>query len=353
MRKVLMFLSIQLAALGGTALPAYAHGAGGPDASNYKSAITGVTPATAGGVDFSIVANDALIKAVNSTDQDLTIIGYSEEPYLRIGPDGVFENRNSPATYLNAERFGTVDVPAGVSVTSEPEWSKIGDEPEHAWHDHRIHWMSPTLPPQVAADTSSEEIEIFEWGVPFDHAGERFEVTGRLDWIRPGSPLPWFAAGLALTSVPLLAGLTKPAGEDRKRALKRIFGAVLGVVVLLDIVHSVDDVLAVPATLGQNISASLQAGLFIALGSYGAWWAWRAGSGAWVGILLGGIGLALGIGATHLITLTSSQIATTLPEWFTRLVIASSAAVLVPAAFLAWRLHEPMIVESGPADHAH
>ena len=58
---------------------------------------------------------------------------------------------------------------------------------------------------------------------------------------------------------------------------------MLGILVALDIVHSIDDILAVPATLAQNISATAQSALFIAIGAYGALWPGEARSGAWVG----------------------------------------------------------------------
>lgn len=350
-RKLLLFSVVQLAILLATALPAYAHGGGGPDATNFKATVTEVSSAgeqggTPEGISWSVLANDALLEVDNGSGTEMVVFGYSDEPYLRIGPEGVFENRNSPAAYINQERFGVVDVPSGVSATGQPDWTKVSDESTYRWHDHRIHWMSQTLPPQVAADEQSKTIKIFDWAVPFSLDSSRFEVTGTLNWIRPDSAAPWLLIGLALTSLPLLAGLTKPPGQERKRMLKRSFAMILGTLVVIDIVHSVDDVLAVPASLTDNISISVQSALFIALGAYGARWAFKAGDGAWVGILLGAFGLALGIGATHLISLTSSQIASTLPEFFTRAMVGLNVAILVPAGILAWRVHEPMVVES-------
>ncbi len=355
MRKTLLFAAIQLAFLLVTAAPAFAHGGGGPDATNFRSVVREIAragpdgepagPARISGLTYRVLANDALLELENRSGNEVTIFGYSEEPYVRIGPEGIFQNVNSPATYINQERFGQVDVPTGVSAAAQPEWERVSGDDTFAWHDHRIHWMAQTTPEQVARNPSAQKIEIFDWSVPFRVEDQDYAVTGTLDWIRPDSPLPWLLVGLAVTSLPLLAALGRP-GEERKLALKRSFALVLAALVVVDIVHSVDDVLAVPATLGQNIGASLQSGLFIALGAYGAWMAWRAGGAAWVGILLGAFGLALGIGATHLISLTSSQIATDLSAGFTRFVVAANAAVLVPAGLVAWLVHEPMMVES-------
>jgi hypothetical protein len=356
MRKTLLLAAIQLAFVAATAAPAFAHGGGGPDATNFRSIVRQVSqagpdgepagPARIQGLSFRVLANDALLELENRSGREVTIFGYSDDPYLRIGPEGVFQNVNSPATYINRERFGQVEVPADISASAPPEWERVSEDASFAWHDHRIHWMSQAPPPQVAANGETRTIEIFDWSVPFRVEDQGYAVAGTLSWIRPASPLPWLLGGLVATSLPLLAGFGRPAGEERKFVLKRTFALVLAALVVVDIVHSVDDIIAVPATLAQNIGASLQSGLFIAVGAYGAWMAWKAGGSAWIGILLGAFGLALGIGATHLISLTSSQLATELPPGFTRFVIAANVAVLVPAGLLAWLVHERMVVES-------
>ena len=51
------------------------------------------------------------LELVNETSTEVVVPGYSDEPYLRIGPDGVWRNANSPATYINLDRFARVDVP--------------------------------------------------------------------------------------------------------------------------------------------------------------------------------------------------------------------------------------------------
>ena len=62
----------------------------------------------------------------NDTDQELVIEGYDGEPYLRFDADGgVFRNANSPATYLNQERYGGVDVPASASKSAAPSWERV------------------------------------------------------------------------------------------------------------------------------------------------------------------------------------------------------------------------------------
>lgn len=120
-------LTVMLAVTGALvttlAAPAAAHGGGGADATNFRSRVLDVVEDLAGRgeggrsigglgrVSWRIVAGDALLAVENGTDQELVVPGNDGEPYLRIGPDGVFENANSPATYLNNDRFAETPVP--------------------------------------------------------------------------------------------------------------------------------------------------------------------------------------------------------------------------------------------------
>ena len=126
---------------------------------------------------------------MNDTETEVVVPGYSDEPYLRIGPDGVWRNANSPATYINLDRFARVDVPEHAQGQEEPDWVQISTESAYVWHDHRTHWMSEDLlPPAVAADPSRPHT-VFEWTVPLVHGGTPVEVDGVLTWSPP--PSPW------------------------------------------------------------------------------------------------------------------------------------------------------------------
>ena len=48
------------------------------------------------------------------------------------------------------------------------------------WHDHRIHWMSPLLPPQVK--NKSKLTLIFDWQVPIEVGTQKGAVNGQLFW---------------------------------------------------------------------------------------------------------------------------------------------------------------------------
>jgi hypothetical protein len=123
-----------------------------------------------------VLGGDGLLK-LTTTDAEVVVEGYDGDPFLRVGPDGVFANRNSPATYLNADFYANITVPAGVDSSAPPELRRVSDATRWQWHDHRIHWMAPTAPTAVR-DRPDVGRRVAEWVVPFGVDGDRFDVRG-------------------------------------------------------------------------------------------------------------------------------------------------------------------------------
>jgi hypothetical protein len=178
---------------------------GGPK--GFTSTVTRVTPATQG-LRATILQGDDRIGLRNTTGQTILVYGYTNEPYLRITPHAVYRNARSPATYLNEVRFADqdVDFPEDVSAKAPPEWKQVADGPYYEWHDHRIHWMNPILPPQVRS-AKDEPHHIFDWSVPIRVAGEPGSLQGTLDYAPPPS-----SSFNALLVVPLAAIVLAGAG---------------------------------------------------------------------------------------------------------------------------------------------
>jgi hypothetical protein len=336
-----------LVALLGPASPAFAHAAGGSDISNFSSTITSVSAMTSDGqptqagtlpnVSWRVVANDALLEVTNRSGEELLVVGYQGEPYLRVGPDGIWLNANSPASYLNGDRFAAVDVPAEANADAEPRWIRQPDQPTYAWHDHRIHWMSPTTdPPQVQESGGKTETTVFDWTVPYKVGSQTYAVAGTLRWVPPPPAGPWLLAGGAVTTLPFLVALTRARGSARRRALLRV-GAVLAAgLVLTGVIHLVDDISAVPATFGQNLAETAKWGSFLLIGAVGAVVAWRARYLASTGLGFAIGGVSLGIGVSHMYTLARSQIASTIAPGFSRFMVAATLLFVVPAGLAAW-----------------
>jgi hypothetical protein len=207
-RRLARLLVVLLGLLGTLAVagPAAAHVGGGAAGSNFDARVLAVSPDVPGLTVHVLQFGDEL-ELVNETDTEVIVPGYDDEPYLRIGPDGVWRNANSPATYINLDRYARVDLPENAERGAEPDWVRISTQPHYVWHDHRTHWMSEEqLPPAVAADPGSAHT-VFEWAVPLVHGGAPVEVTGVLTWSPP--PSSWLVWPLyaALALLALAAGL--------------------------------------------------------------------------------------------------------------------------------------------------
>ena len=335
LRALLVLPALVLTLLAALAGPAAAHGRGS-DATNMVARVTS-TPQIPG-VSWRVYGGDEFLSVTNTSDRDLFVLAYRSagedpgEPFLRIGPDGVFENRSSPYTYSIQDRYGATPQPPGADPDAEPQWVQISDGPTALWHDHRIHWMAPTVPPAVV-DPDVETVIFPEWEVPFRIGDEVHIVTGDLRWVPGPSPWQWLLGGLFAT-LPALAGLrTRPVpGEhgDRWPGLVRPAALVLGVVAALNLTHLADDVFAVPLPLSTTLVAASQTLLFIAIAAFAARRAWQAGDGAFTALGVGAGALLVGQGLLYLPTLSVSQTASILPDPITRAVVALSVAQALP-----------------------
>ena len=250
-----------------TAAPALAH-TRAEIATNFDSRLTGIPdlPATS----WQVLAGGDLLEVDHRGAEELIILGYEGEPYLRLGPHGVEENRNSPAAYLNIERYADVTVPPRADPDAAPEWVRVSGEPRHAWHDHRIHWMAPDPPPSVADAT--ERMLVHEWSVPVLVDGRDDAVAGELWWVPASFPWGWLVLGAALTA-PALAGL-----RHRHRdpvALVRPAAVVLIAVAAMNVFLVVDEV-TWPAPLMDQLFGAFHQVLFVGAGLGGAGLALRS-----------------------------------------------------------------------------
>ncbi len=169
---------------------------------NYRSEIDSIQPAT-DGLDVEVLNFDDSLRLTNRSDEDVEIEGYEDEPYARIGADGTVElNRNSTAYYLNDDRFAEAEVPAGLDPADPPDWERVDGSGTLTWHDHRMHWMSTSLPPQVTDE--SAETKIFDYAIPIEVGGQPGEIAGTLTWVGEDSGVP-IAPFVGLAVVALLA----------------------------------------------------------------------------------------------------------------------------------------------------
>jgi hypothetical protein len=220
------FLAGVAAALG-PASPAAAHSADAPPASDYRCVVTGLSRPVPGLAVRTVNAGTQL-ELVNRTGRAIEVLGYSGEPYLRVAPDGVYQNANSPATYLNQTLTGGPVPPATATAAAPPAWQKLSGTAAVLWHDHRAHWMAPGRPPAVAAAPGAPH-RISTWSIPLRDGVTPFAVTGTLDWVPPPVPAAWWAGGLLLAAAVAGLGLLRP---PRALPAAAVVAAVAGLAAL-------------------------------------------------------------------------------------------------------------------------
>lgn len=212
MARLWRAVAIATASLGVLAPVAAAH-QGNP---NYRSTVREITPAVQG-VDAHVVNWDDSVELRNRSGRTVLVKGYRGEPYVRIAADGtVAVNHRSPSYYLNDDRYAQgVDVPPSATPTATPDWHEVDGTGRYTWHDHRIHWMAHTLPPQVK--DSGRKTKVFNWKVPITVAGRPAAIHGTLTWVgRQGGGFP-VVAGIALGAT-ILGGLMLVVAVRRRRA---------------------------------------------------------------------------------------------------------------------------------------
>ncbi|MFI5047814.1 MAG: hypothetical protein ACHQIG_12180, partial [Acidimicrobiia bacterium] len=200
-----VLLLVTCGTLTALATPAAAHGIGGIQPSNYETTITRVDPAVHG-LHVEVIDLGNRLELRNDTAHDVVVLGYDDEPYLRVGPRGVFENAKSPATYLNRSSVPTAAPPKSADAKATPVWRRVSDGRVVRWHDHRVHWMGSEAPPMVQSAPDRRHV-IEYWTVPMRDGGRAVTVRGLLTWEPP--PSPWPAVFVAVALAGVVIGLSR------------------------------------------------------------------------------------------------------------------------------------------------
>jgi hypothetical protein len=241
MGRVLRTLAIICGLMILPATPASAHSAAGSPSSNFVTSIDSVKPADPGFRVLVIEAGSRLqITWLNGPA--LIVEGYENDPYLRIGPNGVEENRQSPATYINRTRQGLDSPPATINPDGPPEWVNVSSQPVARFHDHRIHFMGSVLPQRILDDPKLRQPVQPPFMISV-HRGSMGAVpsviTGRVEWVPGPSPVPSYVLAAALGAV--LAAVATWAGvrAARRPFARSVVMVATLVLVICDVVHLV------------------------------------------------------------------------------------------------------------------
>jgi hypothetical protein len=345
-RTAARLLVVALSMLASLALagPASAHVGGGVAGSDFDGQVISLSP-NLPGVTARVLQFGDDVELVNRSGTEVEVPGYDGEPYLRIGPDGVWRNQRSPATYINLDRYARVTLPESADSHAEPQWVQLSTEPHFVWHDHRTHWMTQgLLPPAVAADPDHSHT-VFEWTIPLRYGNTSATVQGVLTWTPP--PSPWLV--WPLYAVPLLLA----AGAGLLAHTVRPLGALMLVGAGAALWHA--GATPVPAVSVSShtgaILAALLPALVAAVVAGIGFWAARRGRGAMSGLLAVVLGwLLLVQGLPDVDVLWSANVLTNGPEVVGRVAVALLLALgagFVVGGIAAVRRFREVAVPSG------
>jgi hypothetical protein len=318
-----------------SAQPADAHTVPGIQPSNYETTVNDITPRVLGLRVQSVDLGNQL-ELRNETGRDVLVLGYQGEPYLRVGPHGVFENRRSPATYLNRTRSAKTPVPHSADPSAAPEWHRIGSGTTARWHDHRAHWMGTQDPPEVARHPDRRHL-IDHWQVQLRRGSQDITVSGDLLWV-PGPRLWGWLLGA-------LAGALAVVALSRTRVWRWVIAVALGIVVASETAHVAATWTGTTASVATKIGASVYSigGVALALVAL-VWILVRPPFNAIPAVLFAGLVVFAAGGLADLTTLTHSQLPVDLPAGLARLEVALAlglGAGLATAAALRLRPPAP------------
>ena len=215
-------------------------------ATDGRSTVRSIEPA--GVIGAEVIGGDAALRITAGRGHEVVVLGYQDEPYLRIAPDGTAAvNARSPAGQLNRTRDG--DAEAGPSsAVGEPDWVPTAGTGEVIWHDHRIHSMA-------AVDDGHE------WTIAVLVDGQPTVVRGALQVQSPPPVLIWVLLIAALGGLAVLAGRRHPATMALMlAAVAAVIALLLATVVTLRTPEQLGrDPVPILLTLGATITCVLGA----------------------------------------------------------------------------------------------
>jgi hypothetical protein len=319
----------------GGAAPAQAHVVGiGGRASNYRTEVLDVTPPVAG-LTVRVLEAGNQLQLSNHSGEEVVVLGYRSEPYLRIAPTGVYENQRSPSAYANRFANAPSRIPADLDPAAPPQWRRIATHPDGVWHDHRTHWSGPD-PPAVTADRSHRQVVVPNWQIPLRLGQRTALVEGDIVWVPGPTPWPWALLAVVAFAVVLAAGWRNQLG---------LLAVLVLVAVAADLVHTAGAFAASTApVLAKAYAAIISVGGWVA--AVVAVWQLRRGrmQAGRVLLLLAGTFLAFAGALPDVGGLASSQLSSTLDPILTRAAIALTLGVglgMIAASLLSQRTARP------------
>lgn len=287
---------------------------------DYRSVIEAIQPQT-DAMTVSIVGGDSFVVLEQQQAVPIEVRGYNGEPYLRWSAEGIVEqNRRSPATYLNTDRFGTAEsaeLPADADAAAAPEWDVVADDGVYAWHDHRAHWMLAQPPLGLGPGD-----QIVDDVIPVIVEGEVIELEVASYWQDPPSLLPALS-GAALGFGAVLAVRKREAALWVLLGVGAVAGATVGMAQFLSLPSATEP------------SPILWALPVVALVAAGAGALVRQAPATHLPLVFGGAVALVVLATLRFDAMTKAILPTDLPFWVDRFATAFSLVSGVGAVVLS------------------
>ncbi len=193
-RVVLVRLSLALAACTAAAAirpaPADAHVSSGRISTSFEARIDGIRPPVPG-VTATVLDGDLKLRIDADPPHVVTVLGVIHEPFIRIGPGGVFVSSGSPT----AESAGLVTQ----QQMRTARWIRVSGGHSFAWHENRL---------RPVPFVSGSDRRVAGWSIPLLFDGRPVTIRGsewyaaqprRLLWALPAVAAVVFAAVVLAT----------------------------------------------------------------------------------------------------------------------------------------------------------
>ena len=280
---------------------------------DVRSQVTGLTPSSAG-IHAEVLGGDSFLHLRVDPGTQVVVIGYQDEPYLRVGADGTVQvNDRSPARWLNEKRLADVPVPPSADPTAPPAWRTIGHGGSVSWHDHRTHWMATTKP----------DPPVREWSVPLRVDDRAVTIDGRYAFVTPPPIWLWWGVAAAIAMLTTVVAWSRVGWA----------GAVVGPTGVLAVVVGWA-LWRVPGGNSAGATAMVLGAIAVA-GAVAGWWGRR---GTYAGVFVAASGAALVAYALPRITVFEHAVLITqLPATLDRLSVAAAVGAGGAALALGFR----------------
>ena len=176
---------------GSLAVPATAdaHLRTGRVAVDYEATVAPLRPPVAQALAVRVYRADLALGLRMLGRHRVVVLGYTGEPFLRLGADGVYASRSS----VTAAGLGLAGPHSGTG------WQLVSRAPRLIWHDARVRGLPAG-------------VEHGRWAVPVLVDGSRVELSGTLTRVPRPPAWPWLALGAAFAAATaLLLALRRPA----------------------------------------------------------------------------------------------------------------------------------------------